>query len=171
METKEETKSKEIHTSQQRYFPPPDPEDALNFYRTYPQEYIVNESTDTAIRQNKNYEFLLELIVLSYVRELKKIRIYNNGIYVRTGVSPESLKKLIEEQLLQVSELFKSFTSWQIRNMATLGGNMATSSPIGGLIHLFITLRERFQLKVQFLPLMIITLNLVLNFMHTTRSY
>lgn len=171
METKEEIKSKEIHITQQQYFLLSDPEDALNFYRTYPQEYIVNESTDTAICQNKNYEFLPEFIVLSCVRELKKIRIYNNGIYVGAGVSLESLKKLIEEQLLQVSELFESFASWQIRNIATLGDNMATSSPIGDHIPLFIALRERFLLKVLFLPLMIIIPNLILNFLQTTRSY
>lgn len=146
LEIKEETKSKEIHTTQQRYFLPSNPEDALHFCITYPLAYIVNGATDTAIRQNKNYEFLPEIIDLSCVREFKEIRIENNGIYAGAGVSLESFKKLIEEQLPQVSELLEMFASWQIRNIATIGGNLATSSPIGDLIPLFIVLRARLEL-------------------------
>ncbi|MDP2423855.1 MAG: xanthine dehydrogenase small subunit [Bacteroidales bacterium] len=138
--------SLEIKTIDQIYLLPSTLTEAIEIRASNPQARIINGATDTAIRQNKTHEFLLALLDISGVDELKVIRRENNGFYIGAGLSIESFKAFSEKEMPFLLPMFDVFASWQIRNVASIGGNLATASPIGDFIPLFIALNARLEL-------------------------
>jgi xanthine dehydrogenase small subunit len=138
--------SLEIRTTKQNYFLPGNLKDALLFRAENPKAHVVNGATDTAIRQNKFHEYLPEILDVSAVDELRIIKKQEEGFYLGAGVSLESFLAFAETQLPQLLPMLEVFASWQIRNVASIGGNLATASPIGDLIPLFMALKARLEL-------------------------
>ena len=136
----------EIRTTKQNYFLPGNLKDALLLRAANPRAHVVNGATDTAIRQNKFHEYLPEILDVSAVDELRIIRKQEDGYYLGAGVSLESFLAFSETQLPHLLPMLEVFASWQIRNVASIGGNLATSSPIGDLIPLFLALKARLEL-------------------------
>lgn len=138
--------SLETRTENQSYFLPANLGDALLFRADNPKAHVVNGATDTAIRQNKLHDYLPEILDVSAVEELRIIKKQDNGYYLGGGVSLESFLAFAEAQLSQLLPMLKVFASWQIRNVASIGGNLATASPIGDLIPLFMALKVKLEL-------------------------
>ncbi len=76
----------EISTNKQHYFLPSTLEQALDWRASYPEAIVINGATDTAIRQNKTWEFLPQLLDLSQLNELKTIERRNNLTYFGSGL-------------------------------------------------------------------------------------
>jgi xanthine dehydrogenase small subunit len=138
--------SLEIRTEKQNYFLPANLPDALLFRAENPKDHVVNGATDTAIRQNKFHEYLPGILDVSAVEDLRTIKKQENGYYLGAGVSLESFLVFAETKLPQLLPMLEVFASWQIRNVASIGGNLATASPIGDLIPLFMALQARLEL-------------------------
>lgn len=138
--------SLEIRTENQNYFLPENLQDALLFRAENPKAHVVNGATDTAIRQNKFHEYLPEILDVSAVEELRIIEKQENGHYLGAGVSLESFLAFAETNIPQLLPMLEVFASWQIRNVASIGGNLATASPIGDLIPLFMALKVKLEL-------------------------
>jgi xanthine dehydrogenase small subunit len=136
----------EIKTANQQYYLPANLEEALRLRSENPGARVVNGATDTAIRQNKFHEYLPEILDVSAVRELRTIGKQDDGYYFGAGVSLESFLAFSAGHLPRLLPMLEVFASWQIRNVATIGGNLATASPIGDLIPLFIALKARLEL-------------------------
>lgn len=139
-------RSLEIHTSKQKYLLPENLGQALEYRCANPKAHVINGATDTAIRQNKTHDFLPEIIDLSAVDEIKSLTRQDDGFLIGAGLSLESFKNFAHAHLPALMPMLEVFASWQIRNVATIGGNLATSSPIGDLIPLFIALKARLDL-------------------------
>jgi xanthine dehydrogenase small subunit len=138
--------SLEIRTTKQNYFLPGNLQDALLFRAENSKAHVVNGATDVAIRQNKFHEYLPEILDVSAVDELRIIKKQEEGFYLGAGVSLESFLAFAETQMPQLLPMLEVFASWQIRNVASIGGNLATASPIGDLIPLFMALKARLEL-------------------------
>lgn len=136
----------EITHSKQKYFLPANLNAAVHFKSQFPTCSVINGATDTAIKQNKKHEFLTEILDLSSVDELKGICETNEGFYIGAGTSIESLKSFAESKIPELNPMLSVFASQQIRNVATIGGNLCTSSPIGDLIPLMFALKAKFEI-------------------------
>ncbi len=140
IKTIEEIKRKQpaiyITTEKQLYFLPETLQDAIELRESNPQAKIVNGATDTAIRQNKFHEYIDEIIDISAVPELKILKKEPTGFYIGSGVTIELLKPFAIKYVPTLTPFLNVFASQQIRNVATVGGNLATASPIGDLIPL-----------------------------------
>ncbi|MBE0663896.1 MAG: xanthine dehydrogenase small subunit [Bacteroidales bacterium] len=145
-EIREAGESLEIRSVNQNYFLAANMEDALFFKAENPKAHVVNGATDTAIRQNKMHEYLPEILDVSAVVELRTISKQNDGYYLGAGVSLEAFLAFAGTNLPQLLPMLEVFASWQIRNVASIGGNLATASPIGDLIPLFIALKVKLEL-------------------------
>ena len=141
-----QTNSLDIRTANQHYMLPRNLDEALGWRAEFPDATVVAGATDTAIRQNKTHEFAPAYIDLSQVSELQEIREEENGYFLGAGVSIERLKAFSKEHLPAMMPMLEVFASLQIREVATLGGNLATASPIGDLIPLFFALKARMEL-------------------------
>ena len=80
------------------------------------------------------------IISLSSIEELKKIKIFNNKILLGSSVTIETFLDIIQDKIPEMIEILKRFGSPLIRNQATIGGNLCTSSPIGDLAPVLLVL-------------------------------
>lgn len=124
----------------QRYIIPFTLKEALLYRKENKEAFIVNGATDVALKQTKKNEFIPAIIDLSHISELKEIKLNDNGLFIGSGVTIESLKSEIEIYYPSFNDILKVFGSLQIRNLATIGGNIGSASPIGdALPFLFVT--------------------------------
>ena len=137
----------EIKTARQKYFKPFTLEEALRIRRENPQAVIISGSTDVALRQTKKNELLPAILDLSAVEELRYAREDKEGCYIGSGLSLEQVKGFSERRLPALFNILKVFGSLQIRNLATIGGNVGSASPIGDTLPLLIAYRAK--VKVQ----------------------
>jgi len=131
-------------------------DDALKLRAKFPKAILLSGATDLALKVTKKFENLPEIIDISEVKELKHIKKYNNRIEIGAAVTLSALKDFIENNpkrnnrkirkhpkydgeewkntFLALHNQLCVFGSLQIRNLATLGGNIGTASPISDLI-------------------------------------
>jgi xanthine dehydrogenase small subunit len=115
----------------QRYFKPFTLDEALRLRKENPEAVIVGGSTDVALRQTKKNEMFTEILDISSVAELRSFREENDTCCFGSGLSLEEVKKYSSEKYPALQNILKVFGSLQIRNIATLGGNIGSASPIG----------------------------------------
>jgi len=135
-----------IITEEQSYFQPQLLEDALALREKHPNAIIINGSTDTALKQTKNFETISMILDLSAIEELKEFKENRNNITLGSGLSLEEIKIRIGDKLPALSRMLEVFASKQIRQLATLGGNIGTASPIGDTIPLMIAYKAQLKL-------------------------
>ncbi|MDA7573307.1 xanthine dehydrogenase small subunit [Candidatus Pelagibacter sp.] len=127
-----------------------------NDHKKYFAPRTINE-LKKIIKKNKNSEFLsggtdMSLIVTKQKKDIKNI-IYLNSIdelnyikeqdkYIEVGAATPLIKfeLIIKKYYPDFNRILKRYGSVQIRNVATLGGNMATASPIGDSLPLLLSL-------------------------------
>lgn len=143
------SKSLHIHANGQRYLLPATLDEALHRRASYPEARLINGATDTAVNQNKTHLYPPAIIDLSAVKELTGIRQAGNAFFLGAGLRLEDFKSFAQAEMPSLLPMLDVFASWQIRNRATIGGNLATSSPIGDLIPLFMALKAKVELMSQ----------------------
>lgn len=136
-----------INNGVQSYYIPNNIEDLLNLKLAYNNAIIVNGSTDIALRVTKKRELLKTIIDLSLVSELKEVEITKNEVVFGSGVTLENVRKTIKDSHSELYKILSVFGSRQIRNKATIGGNIGSSSPIGDTIPVLIAYNSRLILK------------------------
>lgn len=120
-----------LKNRQQKYFKPFTLNEALRLRKENPNAIIINGSTDIALRQTKKNELFAEILDLSGVIELKKIKEENSSIVFGAGTTIEQIRNYSEEIFPSLNNILNVFGSLQIRNIATIGGNVCSASPIG----------------------------------------
>ncbi len=136
-----------IENSSQKYLKPMVLSDALRFRKEFPRAIITAGATDTALRQTKKKELLKEIIDISDVQELKYFREEQDYFQIGAGLSIESLRQYADGKIPALKQMLDIFGSLQIRNLATVGGNIGSASPIGDTIPLLIALKAQVELK------------------------
>lgn len=136
-----------IKTEKQNYFRPFTLDDALMLRKHYKNAIVINGATDVALRQTKKNENLSEIIDLSGVEELRIYDEEDSGFYFGAGMTLENMKLLCEKKYSALYNILKVFGSLQIRNTATIGGNVGSASPIGDTLPLLIAYRAKIILQ------------------------
>lgn len=136
-----------IKAGNQAYFHPFTLDDALMLKKHYKNAIVINGATDIALRQTKKNESLTEIIDLSGVDELKIYAEEESGFYLGAGMSLEKVKSICEKKYPALFNILKVFGSLQIRNLATIGGNVGSASPIGDALPVLIADRAKIILQ------------------------
>jgi xanthine dehydrogenase small subunit len=124
----------------QRYFRPATLAAALRYRADHPEALIINGATDIALRVTKRHERLDALLDLSGVAELRAVNVTSSGIHAGAGVTLEELRRAVADRIPALADMLAVFGSRQIRNVATLGGNLGTGSPIGDTLPVLLAL-------------------------------
>lgn len=124
-------KTIEIVTDRQKYFLPSSKAEALALRNAYSNAVLVTGSTDVALRVTKKHELIPEIIDLSHVDDLNFVRTDNGKIHFGSNFSLEQIRQNTKDNLPALYEMLNVFGSRQIRNRASLGGNVGSASPIG----------------------------------------
>jgi len=99
------------------------------------------------LRQTKKHELLLEVLDISDIAELDYF-VENEAFYkIGSVLTLEKLKSFTAEKLPALHKMLKVFGSLQIRNLATLGGNIASASPIGDMLPLLFAYKAKIKLQ------------------------
>jgi xanthine dehydrogenase small subunit len=136
----------QIASHRQVYLKPLTLEDALLFRREHPDAMVVAGSTDVALLQTKKRVHLEKILDISAVAELNFIVEDHQSIAVGATTSLEELHRYTKAQMPYLHDILKVFGSLQIRNMATLGGNVGTASPIGDTLPVLLVLNSNIRL-------------------------
>lgn len=120
-----------IQTDKQKYFRPASLGEAISLKHQHPESIIISGATDIALRITKGHELLKEIIDLSGIDELKKITETESTITIGAGVLINEIMPNVKKDFPTLYKMLTVFGSNQIRNLATLGGNLGTASPVG----------------------------------------
>jgi xanthine dehydrogenase small subunit len=119
-----------LKTKEQEYFRPNNLNEALSLKSNYPDAMIISGSTDVALRVTKGHEVLPQLIDLSGVHELQSLQESSDTLTLGAGIILSDVHQAVKKYFSAFHDILLVFGSQQIRNVATLGGNLGTASPI-----------------------------------------
>lgn len=102
-------------------------------YEASPNAKLVAGSTDLALDITQGLQSFKCLIDITGVEELQGIDERDKKLHIGAGVSLSEVEFFCQTKLPQMSDLLASFASRQVRNRATLVGNIANSSPIADI--------------------------------------
>lgn len=99
--------------------------------RERPQSRLVAGATDLWLEATQQLKTLDDLIDTRQVAELNTVEETPEGWWVGAAVTYSRLEPLFAEHFPAFEHLLHRFASQQVRNRATMGGNVANASPIG----------------------------------------
>nr|WP_281375570.1 xanthine dehydrogenase molybdopterin binding subunit [Haloferula luteola] len=105
--------------------------EALSLKANFPDALFVAGATELAVLFNKRALRPAALISLENIAELKRIETSDSHWHVGAGAPLTDVEDALANEFPILTELWPQFASRQIRHRATLGGNLATASPIG----------------------------------------
>ena len=138
-------------------FSPRDSDELAAWYQANPDGTLIAGATDVGLWVTKHLRDLAPVAFLNGVEDLKGIEVQSGQLHVGACVTIADLRTAVAERLPSFAELLRRYASEQVRNAATIGGNIANGSPIGdappALIALGATLHLRRGDEMRSLPL------------------
>ncbi|BBM98107.1 xanthine dehydrogenase/oxidase [Marchantia polymorpha subsp. ruderalis] len=143
-----------------KWYRPNSLDDLLGLKSRFPGAKLVNGNTEVGIEMRfKNLDYPV-LISSTHVSELNAIRETDGGLEVGASVTLTRLMEVLRKSLKQRKahetsvcsaflEQLKWFAGSQIRNVASVGGNICTASPISDLNPLWIASGATFTILKQ----------------------
>ena len=122
-------------------------DDFATLYERFPQATIVNGSTDVGLWVTKFMRPIGPVIFINHLQELKRIAENDSEVRFYAGVSYSQALPVITANFPHMGELWSRIAGEQIRNMGTIGGNIANGSPIGDTPPPFIVLGAKLTLR------------------------
>lgn len=106
-------------------------DDLAAWYLHNPDATLVAGATDVGLWVTKQFRPLGKLAFLAGCDDLKGVEITDDDISVGAMCDMETLRHAIVPHHASFAELLRRYGSVQVRNAATVGGNIANGSPIG----------------------------------------
>ncbi|MDE0452653.1 MAG: xanthine dehydrogenase small subunit [Gammaproteobacteria bacterium] len=121
----------EIVHGERRFLAPIDAAELAHALARQPEATILAGGTDIGLWVTKQYRQLHRIVYTGRVRELRQLDISPTHIEIGAAVPLADAARVMVERYPGLEELFRRFASPPIRNIATMGGNIANGSPIG----------------------------------------
>ena len=138
-------------------FRPADSDALAEWYLANPEAVLVAGATDVGLWVTKQLRDLTPVAFLNGVKDLQGIEVQGGQLHVGACVTINALRDAVAERLPSFGEMLRRYASVQVRNAATIGGNIANGSPIGdgppALIALGATLHLRRGDEMRSMPL------------------
>lgn len=136
----------------------PETEDELAAWvEANPDATIVAGATDVGLWVTKQMRDLKKVVFLNRCADLREIALGAEDIRIGAGVTMTQMRELLGVYHPSYAEMVRRYASEQVRNAATIGGNIANGSPIGdnppALIALGATLHLRKGVAKRDLPI------------------
>ena len=110
----------------------PDSSDALaKLYEANPDATLVAGATDVGLWVTKGLRDIDPVIFLAGCSDLKQVSIDDNTLRFGAMADMNTVRAAIADLHPSYAEMIRRYGSVQVRNAATIGGNIANGSPIG----------------------------------------
>lgn len=123
-----------------QFFAPKNIQQLLELKAQYLEATIVAGGTDVGLWVNKQFRALQTVIYIGEVAELQQITNNEGILSIGAAASLSKVYKAISPHYPEMDEMWERFASRPIRNVGTLGGNVANGSPIGDSMPALISL-------------------------------
>ncbi|WP_371870123.1 FAD binding domain-containing protein [Gemmobacter megaterium] len=106
-------------------------DDLADWYLANPQGRLIAGATDVGLWVTKQMRDLGPVAFVAGIPDLSGIRVTDSAIHIGAATTIEDLRRGIAPLHPDFAEMLRRFGSTQVRNAATVGGNIANGSPIG----------------------------------------
>ncbi|HEY5552257.1 MAG TPA: xanthine dehydrogenase molybdopterin binding subunit, partial [Opitutaceae bacterium] len=121
----------EYRAAGQSFFRPDSLELLFALRQRHPEARFVDGATEVGVDVTKKFARFPVLISMEGVEELTAIRVEPDAFHIGASASLTNVEETVAGELPSFAKMLRVFASRQIRNRATLGGNLVTASPIG----------------------------------------
>ncbi|HWA10577.1 MAG TPA: xanthine dehydrogenase molybdopterin binding subunit [Opitutaceae bacterium] len=124
----------------ERFFRPTSLPEMFALLQTHPEARLVAGATEIGVELNKKFKPFPRLISTEGVPELTRVSATAEAWRIGAGATLTVVEEALAGEYPSLAKMLRVFASRQIRNRATLGGNLATASPIGDSAPVLLTL-------------------------------
>ncbi len=115
------------------FFVPYNVAELVKLKQQLPEARLLAGGTDLALDVTQGLQSIDKIIYLGKVRELKQIFETGDAITLGSAVTYQECATRLSQEYPSLHNHFHRFASTQIRNIGTVGGNVANASPIGDM--------------------------------------
>lgn len=112
------------------FFKPADLPEALKLKAAMPRLRIVAGATDLGVQHNKGKSALAQSLFVAHLHEISGVRKVNGTLEIGAAANWSDVLRVTKSELPALHDILKVFAAEQIRNAATIGGNIVNASPI-----------------------------------------
>src|SRR5882672_1185771 len=115
----------------EKFFRPTSLAELFRLQKTNPDAKLIAGATELGLEVTKRYKKFSTLISTEAVAELTEIKSTATEWRIGGAVTLTIIKDKLGAEFSMLNDMLRVFGSRQIRNRATMGGNIVTASPIG----------------------------------------
>ena len=115
----------------EKFFRPVSLSGLLKLLERFPDARLIAGATELGLDITKRFEKFPILISTEAVPELREIRSDEKDWHIGAAVTLTEVEDKMGHEFPALADMLRVFGSRQIRNRATMGGNIVTASPIG----------------------------------------
>ncbi|MFK0166207.1 xanthine dehydrogenase small subunit [Rhizobium sp. NPDC090279] len=121
----------EIGEGRHRLIVPAGLDDFAAVLEASPTATVVAGSTDVGLWVTKHMRDISPVVFIAGLQELKSIAVTDGVITIGAGVTYSEAIATLSQHIPELGPLIARIGGQQVRNMGTIGGNIANGSPIG----------------------------------------
>jgi xanthine dehydrogenase molybdopterin binding subunit/xanthine dehydrogenase small subunit len=121
----------EYECDEEKFLRPTSLSELLDLRRKFPDARLIAGATELGLDITKRYKKFPTLISVEAVPELAQIESSDSEWHIGAAVTLTQIEEKMADEFPALGRMLRVFGSRQIRNRATMGGNIVTASPIG----------------------------------------
>ena len=121
--------------------------DLTEILAEHPDATIVAGATDVGLWVTKLLRPISPAVFTGHLPELRQIKRSGSALKLGAGVSYSEAEEALMAAFPHLANYWRRIAGWQVRNMGTIGGNIANGSPIGDVPPVFIALGAKLHLR------------------------
>lgn len=128
----------QVNAGHRRFYRPSSLKAALELLAEEPEAKLIAGATDLGVEINKFHKSFPVLVSTEAITELLEINDTPEALTIGAAVPLSQIETELKGVFPALDEMLYWFAARQIRNRATIGGNLGTASPIGDLPPVFL---------------------------------
>ncbi len=124
----------------ERFFLPDTLAEAIELKIRFAHAQWIAGATDLGVELSRGRGRNQAFIAVDRIEELKHIVVDDDSITIGAGVALSTIESMLATKIPVIGEMLRWFAARQVKNRATLGGNLGTASPIGDLLPILLAL-------------------------------
>ena len=126
---------------------PADVDDLATLLEQHPKATIIAGATDVGLWVTKFLRPISPAIFIGHLEGLKQVELTKMHLNIGAGVTYSEAENALTKEFPYLKDYWHRIAGWQVRNMGTLGGNIANGSPIGDVPPVLIALGATITLR------------------------